>query len=227
MELIWARQEEYSHGYMIPLVALFLFWQKLPVIMAVEWKPSRLAPLVFILAMFGWALGEITAYRQIVAYSFIASLIAVALAVYGWKGFRLTWGSFAYLIFMIPLPLFLYQRLSSALQLISTQIGVAVVELFDISVYVSGNIIDLGGYQLQVVEACSGLRYLFPLMSFGFLISYLYSGPNWHKWLIFLSTIPITILMNSFRIGVIGVTVEYWGIEAAEGFLHDFEGWFV
>ena len=76
-------------------------------------------------------------------------------------------------------------------------------------------------------KACSGLRYLFPLMSFGFLISYLYSGPNWHKWLIFLSTIPITILMNSFRIGVIGVTVEYWGIEAAEGFLHDFEGWFV
>ena len=227
LELIWERQEEYSHGYMIPLVALFLFWQKLPSILAIQWTPSRLAPLIFMLAMFGWALGEITAYRQIVAYSFIASLIAVALAVYGWKGFRLSWGAFAYLIFMIPLPLFLYQRLSSALQLISTQIGVAVVELFDISVYVSGNIIDLGGYQLQVVEACSGLRYLFPLMSFGFLISYLYSGPNWHKWLIFLSTIPITILMNSFRIGVIGVTVEYWGIEAAEGFLHDFEGWFV
>lgn len=227
LEHIWSAQEEYSYGYMIPVVALFLLWQKLPAVLSINWRPLRLAPVLLVLAMFGWALGEITAYRQIVAYSFIAALTAVALAIYGWKGFRLTWGAFVYLIFMIPLPLFLYQRLSSALQLVSTQIGVAVVELFDISVYVSGNVIDLGGYQLQVVEACSGLRYLFPLMSFGFLISYLYSGPNWHRWLIFLSTIPITILMNSFRIGVIGITVEYWGIEAAEGFLHDFEGWFV
>lgn len=33
--------------------------------------------------------------------------------------------------------------------------------------------------------------------------------------------------MNSFRIGAIGIMVEYWGIEMAEGFLHDFEGWAV
>lgn len=227
LEKTWSSQEEYSHGYMIPLVALFIFWQKLPLLRAISWQPSRLAPVLLILALFGWALGEITSYRQLVAYSFIAALVALGLAVYGWKGFKLTWASFVYLIFMIPLPLFLYQRLSSELQLISTTIGVAVIRLFDISVFVSGNVIDLGVYQLQVVEACSGLRYLFPLMSFGFLIGYLYSGPNWHRWLIFLSTIPITILMNSFRIGVIGITVEYWGIEMAEGFLHDFEGWFV
>jgi exosortase D (VPLPA-CTERM-specific) len=81
--------------------------------------------------------------------------------------------------------------------------------------------------KLQVAEACAGLRYLFPLMSFGFLIGYLYRGALWHRVLIFLSTIPITILMNSFRIGVIGVTVDKWGIEMAEGFLHDFEGWVV
>ena len=43
----------------------------------------------------------------------------------------------------------------------------------------------------------------------------------------FLSSIPITILMNSFRIGVIGVTVEHWGVRMAEGFLHEFQGWVV
>lgn len=227
LEHTWSIEEEYSHGYMIPLVALFVFWQKLPALLAIDWRPSRLAPVFLVFAVLGLVLGEITAYRQLVAYSFICALGSLALAIYGWRGLRLTWASFFYLIFMIPLPLFLYQRLSAELQLISTVVGVNVIRLFDISVYVSGNVIDLGNYQLQVVEACSGLRYLFPLMSFGFLIAYVYKGPIWHRWLIFLSTIPITVLMNSFRIGVIGVTVEYWGVEMAEGFLHDFEGWFV
>jgi exosortase D (VPLPA-CTERM-specific) len=80
---------------------------------------------------------------------------------------------------------------------------------------------------LQVVEACSGLRYLFPLMVFGFIVAYFYKSVFWMRAVIFLSTIPITILMNSLRIGIIGVTVEYWGEEMAQGFLHDFEGWVI
>ena len=38
---------------------------------------------------------------------------------------------------------------------------------------------------------------------------------------------PLTIFMNSFRIGVIGILVDNWGTAMAEGFLHDFEGWIV
>ena len=99
--------------------------------------------------------------------------------------------------------------------------------LVRIPVYLDGNIIDLGTYKLQVAEACSGLRYLFPLMSFGFLFALLYRGPVWHKCLLFLVTIPITMLMNSVRIGVIGYLVDRYGIEQAEGFLHFFEGWII
>lgn len=227
MEYRWATKEEYSHGYMIPVVAAFLFYQKLPILLGLDWRKSWLGPVLMVGALLGWFLGEMSSLFIIVHYSFLFSLVALALSMLGWSGFRVTWAAFAYLIFMIPLPTFLYNGLSQKLQLISTEIGVEVIRLFDISVYVTGNVIDLGSYQLQVVEACSGLRYLFPLMSFGFLIAYIYSGPNWHKWAIFLSTIVITILMNSFRIGVIGVTVEYWGVEMADGFLHDFEGWFV
>lgn len=103
----------------------------------------------------------------------------------------------------------------------------AVIRLFDISVFLEGNVIDLGTFKLQVVEACSGLRYLFPLMSLAFLAAYLFQAALWKRAIIFLSSIPVTILMNSFRIGVIGVLVEYGGKEQAEGFLHDFEGWII
>jgi exosortase D (VPLPA-CTERM-specific) len=71
------------------------------------------------------------------------------------------------------------------------------------------------------------MRYLFPLMSFGFLCAVLFRGRWWQRAIILLSTVPITILMNSFRIGVIGILVNNFGIEQAEGFIHDFEGWVV
>lgn len=227
MEWRWANKEEYSHGYMIPLVALFLFYQKLPSLLSVNWISTWWSVFFMVVALSGWLLGELSSLFIIVHYAFLLALGALGLGILGWRGVSRVWPAFLYLVFMIPLPTFIYNGISQYLQLISTQIGVLFVHLFDISVYVSGNVIDLGVYQLQVAEACSGLRYLFPLMSFGFLIAMVYRGPAWHKWIIFLSTIPITVLMNSFRIGVIGLTVEYWGIAAAEGFLHEFEGWFV
>jgi exosortase D (VPLPA-CTERM-specific) len=88
-------------------------------------------------------------------------------------------------------------------------------------------VIDLGGYRLQVVEACNGLRYLFPGLSFGLLMAYLFHAPLWQRVLLFVSTVPVVVLMNSLRIGVIGVLVEHFGVAMAEGFLHDFEGWVV
>jgi exosortase D (VPLPA-CTERM-specific) len=49
----------------------------------------------------------------------------------------------------------------------------------------------------------------------------------WHKAVLLLSAAPITVLMNSFRIGMIGILVDNYGIEQAEGFLHYFEGWVI
>src|SRR5207249_6025920 len=140
---------------------------------------------------------------------------------------KLVWVPLMILFFMVPLPNFLYQGLSAQLQLLSSKLGVSVIRLCDISVFLEGNVIDLGNYKLQVAEACSGLRYLFPLMALGFIAAYFFKGALWKRAIIFLSTIPITILMNSLRIGVIGVMVEHWGRAAAEGFLHDFEGWVI
>jgi exosortase D (VPLPA-CTERM-specific) len=88
-------------------------------------------------------------------------------------------------------------------------------------------VIDLGVYKLQVAEACSGLRYLFPILSCSYLFGILYQGPFWHKVVLFLTAAPLTIFMNSFRIGVIGVLVDAYGIGQAEGFLHVFEGWVI
>ena len=220
-------QEEYSHGYMIPLVALLLIAQRAPVLQQEEFKGSWLGTWLFLAGFCLFVIGELSSLFTLLHYGFLTCIVGAILALTGLNVGRHIWAALLYLVFMIPLPNFLYFNLSSELQLISSSIGVAVIRLFDISVFLEGNVIDLGSMKLQVVEACSGLRYLFPLMSFGFLIAYLFKAPLWQRALIFLSTIPITVLMNSFRIAVIGITVNVWGKSAAEGFLHDFEGWIV
>ncbi len=220
-------QEEYNHGYLIPVVAFYLLWLRADRLGESSLSGSWFAPLFVVAALGAFVLGELSSIYQIIEYGFLLALFGIILSAIGWPGFRIVWVPFVYLIFMVPLPNFVYQGLSSELQLISSQIGVAVIRLFGISVFLEGNVIDLGVYQLQVAEACSGLRYLFPLMSFGFLCAAIYRGAWWHKLIIFLSAIPVTIFMNSFRIGVIGVLVHSFGIEQAEGFLHYFEGWIV
>jgi len=223
----WDNQEEYSHGYLIVLVSLYLLWQKRAELNVLQFQPSWTGAVVVVVSAIIALLGELTALFLLIHYALVAMLLGLALALMGWRGLRIVLVPILLLLFAIPLPYFIDSDLSGELQLLSSGIGVAVIRVFDIPVYLEGNVIDLGVYKLQVVEACSGLRYLYPLMSFGFICAYIWRARFWKKAVLFLSTIPITIFMNSFRIGIIGVLTDKVGIEAAQGFLHDFEGWFI
>ena len=224
---VWGVREEYSFGYMIPFITGFLIWQRKDLLERIEFKSSWTGLVIVLFGLVLFVVGELSTLLLVVQYSMVVVLLGLALALLGWKAFRIVAIPIAFLFFMIPLPQFLLQEISSKLQLMSSQLGVAVIRLFDISVLLEGNVIDLGSYKLQVVEACSGLRYLFPLMALGFMVAYFFNAAFWKRAVIFLSTIPITVLMNSFRIGAIGVMVDRWGIAMAEGFLHDFEGWVI
>ena len=223
----WGEREEYGHGFLIPVIAAFLIWQKSDKLEQIKFNGSWLGVALTVFGLFLYYAGELSSLYTIIQYAFVVAIFGIALSLMGREGFKVIFVPLLMLFFMIPLPNFIFNNLSSELQLISSEIGVAVIRLFDISVYLEGNVIDLGVYKLQVVEACSGLNYLFPLMTLAFISAYFFTGAFWKKTIIFLSSIPITILMNSFRIGAIGVTVEYWGPDMAEGFLHDFEGWVV
>ena len=218
---------EYSHGIIIPFVAAFLVWQRRDQIERMPFPGSWVGLLLALVGAIVGFIGKMSALFTIQDYSVLITLYGVILTLTGWRVFRLLWVPLLILIFMVPLPEFLYQNLSVQLQLLSSQIGVWFLRLLGISVYLEGNVIDLGVYKLQVAEACSGLRYLFPLMTIGFLIAYFFKTALWKRALLFLSSIPITILMNSFRVGTIGVMVEHWGVRMAEGFVHEFQGWAV
>jgi len=225
----WGEQEELSHGYFLPLIAGWILWDRRKAVLASLGRPAILGVVGVIGAATVLILSELTV-TSLMIFQHMAMLVllaSLALALGGRSVLWLTLLPIGYLLFMVPPPYWVITVLSQTFQFWSSQLGVFFIELFGIPVFLSGNIIDLGDYQLQVAEACSGLRYLFPFLSLGFLAAYLFHAPMWQRVIVFLSTVPITIFMNSFRIALTGVLVEKFGPSHAEGMIHFFEGWVV
>src|SRR5664279_2981330 len=229
LELVnrWIKQEEYSHGFLIPVIVAWLLWTRRDALIASIGRPSWTGPALILLAAVMHIIGKLSALYILSQVGFIVALIGIALGLGGYSLLKVIFVPIIFLIFAIPLPYFIDAVLSYRLQLISSELGTFFIRMFQIPVYLEGNVIDLGNYKLQVVEACSGLRYLYPLMSLGFLAAYLFQAPLWQRAVVFLSTIPITIFMNSLRIGIVGVLVDNFGPQDADGFLHMFEGWII
>lgn len=220
---------EYSHGPLIPILSGLLFLRQLKEV-PIDPGPKRdrwIGVTVLLAAVAMGTLGLLSNISDIVAYATILWVGGLLLVSFGWQTGKHFWPPVLHLVYMLPLPGVLYYKLSTSLQLVSSELGVWFLRVFSVPVFLDGNIIDLGIYKLHVAEACSGLRYLFPIMSFSYIFAVLYRGPTWHKAVLLLSAAPITVFMNSVRIAVAGVMVNIYGIEWIEGFTHFFEGWVI
>jgi exosortase D (VPLPA-CTERM-specific) len=229
LELVrrWSTQEEYSYGFLVPLVAAWLLWMRRHVLLASFGRPAWTGVFLILIAMLMHLTGALSKIFIPSQLAFIVALLGITLAVGGFTLLRVTLFPIVFLIFAIPLPYFIAANLSLDLQLISSQLGAFFIRLFQVPVYLDGNLIDLGSYKIQVVDACSGLRYLFPLLSLSFLAAYLFDAPIWQRALVLFSSIPITLVMNGLRIGIVALTMDRWGPRMADGALHFFEGWII
>jgi exosortase D (VPLPA-CTERM-specific) len=218
-------EERYSHAPLVFFMALYLIWIKRFEIQNHNNEPW-IGVLITIFAGLALIIGELSAIWTIVQYGTLLMCFGLAWVMIG-KQIRKILVPFLHLFLVIPLPYMLDVMLSGKMQLISSDLGVAISRLLGVTVYQDGNIIDLGIYKLQVVEACSGLNYMYPLMTIGLMMGYMYKAPFYARAVLFLSSVPISIVMNSARIAVVAVLVNHSGIEAAEGFMHYFEGWVI
>ena len=221
----WIGSEDYSHGMFVPLISLFLIWQARHRIAAAGAGNSWWGLAVIVTGLFLYWIGELATLYVLQHVSLWMVIVGLVIASIGARRAMAIAFPLSYLLTSIPLPVFLYASLSSQLQLWSSALGVGCLQLVGVTAFREGNVIDLGPVQLQVVEACSGIRYLLPLTSLALLCAYLFKDRMWKRVVLVLSSIPISIVVNGFRIGMIGVLVEWYGQGAAEGFYHLFEGW--
>lgn len=220
---------EYSHGPLIPVLSALLFVRQLkdvPVRYGAipnRWPGVALIAFSLLLGL----LGKLSNIYDLVTYALILWVGGILLVSWGWETGKHFWVGVVHLVYMLPLPGVIYYKISTSLQFISSELGVWFLQVLSVPVFLDGNIIDLGTVKLHVAEACSGLRYLFPIMSFSYVFACLYKGSSWHKAVLLLSAVPIAIFMNSVRIAVAGVVVQYYGEGWLDGFTHFFEGWVI
>jgi exosortase D (VPLPA-CTERM-specific) len=225
----WLTSAEYNYGPLVPLLAALMLWRDLSR-SEVSGRDRSGGWLGVGIAVLGLLFGLIEVLSQTRFPGQLGLVLTIVGIVVAWLGERRAarvWPAMLLLFFALPQPAVLQVALTAGLQLASSVGAVAIIQGFGIPVLREGNIIDLGQIQLQVAEACAGLRYLFPLTTFAFLCAYLYVGHPVKKAIIFISSVPITILMNILRIAGTGLLVDQYGAGAAEGFFHYFEGWIV
>src|SRR6056297_2832975 len=223
------RLPEYSHGPLIPVLSTLLFLRQLKEV-PVDPGPKRdrwVGVTVILGAVAFGTLGKLANIDDIVAYATILWVGGILLVSFGWETGKYFWPPVLHLVYMLPLPDTLYYKMTTHLQLVSSELGVWFLKILSIPVFLEGNIIDLGVTKLHVAEACSGLRYLFPILSFSYIFAVLYKGPMWHKAVLLISAAPITVFMNSVRIAVAGIIVQRYGTDWLDGFTHFFEGWVI
>ena len=215
-----------SYCYLIFPLFVYLCWEKKDSFRFDEfnWNIWGIIPVVLsILLIF---IGELGSIETLVYIGLWGCIVGAMFTIYGSRFYQL-WFPLLILVFIVPLPPFVNRMLTFHLKLAASSLSVDMLRLAGISVLQDGNIIDLGIAQLQVVDACSGLRYLMPLILMALLFGWFYCRRWWQNAILLLSVIPLSIVVNGMRIFMTGM-LHVWGKpELAEDFFHDFSGWIV
>ena len=189
-----------------------------------SWSIFGLIPLLFSIGFI--FVGEMGSVETLLYIGIWGCVVGLVVVLYGWR-IRYLIFPLVILAFIVPLPPFVNRMLTFQLKLAASTIATAMLRLSGVSVFQDGNIIDLGVSQLQVVDACSGLRYLIPLVLLALLVGYFFSNGLWRRVVLLFFVIPISVILNSFRIWITGILTINGHGELAENLFHDFTGWLV
>ena len=220
----WNQDPNYGHGVFVPFLTAFLFWWKRNKIK--EIKPNPYGPGLFVvsLGIMLYLIGIVGNELFTMRASMIVVFFGVLMSLLGLRGAKLLSFPVFYLLLMIPLPYIIYYAVASPMKLFATKWAVFFVDLLRISVHNEGNIIYLSNTTLEVADACSGLRSLMSLFTFGLVFAYVAQQTFLYRSVLVTAIIPIAIISNIIRIIITAMLAYYKGPETAHGFLHDTSG---
>jgi exosortase len=224
---LWASDDDYSHGFFVVPLALFFAWERRAALAAAAVKPSSAGILLLALSLFVFLAGIFGAELFLTRVSLIGVLAGAVLFVWGREHFRILLFPLAFLLLMVPLPEIIFNQVAFPLQLLASRVGEAAISLAGIPVLREGNVLQLPYTNLEVAEACSGIRSLITLLMLAIVLGYFTESRTGARVAIALAAIPIAILANASRVAGTGLASHWVSSAAAEGFFHTFSGWLV
>ena len=223
----WARDEDYTHGFLIVPLALYFVWERREGLKALPVAPSLWGAGLLAVGLLMLVLGSVGAELFIQRSSLILVLAGLVWLILGTAFLRELVFPLVFLVFMIPLPAIVLNAIAFPLQLFAAQSATFCMQVAGIPVLREGNTIVLSNTTLEVVEACSGIRSLQALLALGAVYGYFTQKAVWKRWALLALSIPIAIAANAFRVAGTGFLAHFIGPEAAQGFYHSFAGWIV
>lgn len=217
----WIHDANWSHGWLIPLFSIYFLWTRREAILTTEVRPNLWGAVILLAALgsyfyFLWPLPM--GYPR--ALSLVGALVGLVLLLGGWKMLKLTWFPIAFLLLAIPLPQRLYVALTMPQQKLASMAAAMIMPLVTPGLYTdaSGVVIDYimpgrPSGQLNVEEACSGMRSMMAIVTLGVAMAYLGDKPLWQRLVLLATCVPIAIFCNMIRVTMTGLF-----------FIHGYEG---
>jgi exosortase len=221
----WRTEAQYSHGYLVPLLAVVILWSRRRVAPAAAALPSWWGLALLGLAGLVRLIGAYWYLDWLDGASLMPALLGVALLLGGSQAVRWCWPAVVYLVFMLPLPFRVEVALSEPLQWLAVQMSTYALQTLGQPAYAEGNIIKIGDLTLGVLEACNGLGMLMTFFALATAMALLIERDKWIKIVLFWSAIPIAVLSNVIRIVFTAFLFRLIGSEAGQAFSHDMAGW--
>ncbi len=219
-----AAETYYSHGFLVPLISVFLVWQKRKELSRFNLKPTRGGWLFFIPGIFIYLIGSFWETYFIGGVSLLLVLTGIILLFLGWQFLMELIFRLLFLGVRSPLRMVAISNISFRLKIFASQIAVFMVNRLGLAAIREGSVIKTAHSYLVVEDPCSGIRSLIALIALGTLMAYLSRLSKPKKVILFLSSIPIAIFSNVIRIASLTLVSEMYGPKVATGNFHDIMG---
>lgn len=218
------RNSDNLHGLLVPLICLYLAWQSKDRLKAAEITRSNWGLFLLAASLVIYLLFYMGGIAVVVRLMIVASLAGLVLFNFGGQVFRILVCPILFLIFMVPIPDSIMGMVAFPLQLFATKVSAGIIQAFSIPTYREGNMLYFVQTQLEVAEACSGIRSIMALTMLSVVLVYLANEGIAQKIILLLSAIPVAIAANIVRISGTGILAHFYGDSVARGFLHEFSG---
>ena len=224
MVTTWLGHSDNTHALLVPLISLYFAWNKRKELADVETTGSAWGGIFLTMSLLVYLVSYIGGIAFISRLMIVSSLVGLVWNCFGWQALRVLAFPLGFLVFMVPVPDSLLGLVSFPLQMLATKISAWVIKICSIPVYREGNMLYFVQTQLEVAEACSGIRSIMALTMLSVLLAYM-SNHSWrYKAFLVVCAIPVAMLANILRVSGTGILAHFFGDKVARGFLHEFSG---